>query len=94
MTDDLRDIARELRREPDSLMLDRVRRGVRVRIAVPPSPLEILAGWLRPMAISLAAIVVLFFALFLFVPDPVSPDAMADLASRTLVEQEVSLGER
>ena len=75
---ELRATTRMLRHEPDDLMLARVRSRVRDRIAVPPSPWDVLAGWLRPAAISVAAIVTLTAALFMLTLEPVSPQTIAD----------------
>lgn len=84
----LRETTRALRREPDAEMIARVRENVRARIAVPPSLWEILAGWIRPAAVSVAAIVAICFALFTLAPEPISPRVIAE---SVLVEWEVAL---
>lgn len=89
--EDLRPIARALRPEPDAAMLDRVRANVRARISVQPSPWEVLAGWLRPAALSFAAVVILVVVAFTLAPEPIAPDAMADAAGRYLVSREATL---
>jgi hypothetical protein len=83
----LREEARALRAHPDAAMLARVRSGVRARIAAPVSALEILAGWLRPVAIALAAILIAFAATFTFLPESLSPDAVALAAERMLIDE-------
>jgi hypothetical protein len=85
--EDLRPITRRLRPHPDAAMLDRVRVGVRARISVPPSPWEVLAGWLRPAAVSFATIVVLIVVAFTLAPEPIAPEAMADEAERIVIRE-------
>ena len=90
----LRDMARPLRREPDAEMLDRIHANVRARIAAPASPWEVLAGWLRPAAVSFAAIVILFALLLSLDPVALSPADVAEATGRILVDREVTLGGR
>ena len=75
---DLNEITRQLKREPDEAMLHRVRAGVRARDSEPASPWEILAGWLRPAGIAAGAIIVLTVAMFTWTQDPITPGALAD----------------
>lgn len=89
--EDLRQIARVLRPEPDAAMLGRVRANVRERIRVAPSPSEVLAGWLRPAAAAFAAIVFLAVVAFTFAPEPIAPEALADAAGRYVISREATL---
>jgi hypothetical protein len=97
MNDDLRDLealrdaARELRHEPDAAMLARVRAGVRDRIAEEPSsPWDILAGWLRPAAVSFATIMLIVAAAWMFAPESFAPEEMADTAQRIVISREAA----
>jgi hypothetical protein len=85
----LRLTARTLRHEPGAEMLARVRSRVQNRIAAPLSPWEVLASWLRPAAISLAAILIVTAALFSVTQEPISVNALAD---SILIEWEDQLG--
>jgi len=87
----LRAAARGLRHDPDEAMLERVRTGVRARIAVPASPWDVLAGWLRPAAISLGAIVVLVVAALALAPAATSEDDIAAMTGAMIVEKEARL---
>jgi hypothetical protein len=51
---ELRRIARELRFQPDDAMVDRLRLRVSQRLAQRLTVWEVLAGWLRPVALTLA----------------------------------------
>lgn len=73
----LRATARALRHEPDQVMLARLRAAVRQRIDAPPSPWDVLAGWLRPAAISAAALLTVTAVLFALTQEPISPDVIA-----------------
>ena len=90
----LRDLASPLRREPDPEMLARIRAKVRARVAVPMSPWDILAGWLRPAAVSFAAIVLLFALLLSLAPEALSPADVAEATGRILFTREVALDGR
>lgn len=62
MTDDkfferLRNDARSLRYESDDFVSTRIAAGVRGRITRPPTVVQLLAAWARPVAASLAALV-------------------------------------
>jgi hypothetical protein len=70
-------------------MLARVRAGVREQTAVPPSSWEILAGWLRPAAISVAAIAALGLVLFTYAPETIPAKALAE---SVVISWEAALG--
>jgi hypothetical protein len=60
--DQLRRDARPLRFEPDGAMTTRIAARVRERIAQPvPTVYQFLAAWMRPLAASLAALVLTAF---------------------------------
>lgn len=54
----LRVDARTLRREPDPFTLTRIRARIRERIESPPTVLELLAAWFRPLAATLTAVAI------------------------------------
>lgn len=61
MTDDkfferLRDDARPLRREGDDFLATRIAARVRERIARPQTVAQLLVAWMRPLAASVAAL--------------------------------------
>ena len=88
----LRDTARDLRHEPDAMMLARVRAGVRERVAASPaSPWDVLAAWLRPAAVSFATIMLLFAVAWTLAPESIAPEEMADTAQRILITKEASI---
>jgi hypothetical protein len=89
----LREAARALRREPDAAMLERVRAGVRARINQSVTPWDVLAGWLRPAAASLAALVLLLVVALTLAPEPLSPAEVARMTGRILVDREATLVE-
>jgi hypothetical protein len=53
----LRDDARPLRYEGDAFLSTRIAAGVRERIMRPVTVAQLLAAWMRPLAASLAALV-------------------------------------
>lgn len=55
----LRSIARQSRFEPDELMLQRLRARVAERVSGPTAIWDLLAAWFRPVAATLAVLIVL-----------------------------------
>jgi hypothetical protein len=53
----LRYDARHLRHEPDDITVSRIKARIRARAAAPPNVSQLLAGWLRPVAAAIAAVV-------------------------------------
>ena len=56
--DRLRADAGSLRHEPDEQTLLRIRARIRERIESPPSVMELLAAWFRPLATTFAAVAI------------------------------------
>ena len=86
----LREMARPLRQEPDADMLARIRANVRARVVAPVSSWDILAGWLRPAAVSFVAIVLLFALFLSFAPVALSPADVAEATGQILFSREVA----
>jgi hypothetical protein len=55
--EELRKKARVVRCEPDELMLQRLRAGVKARLAARTSIWDVLATWMRPVAAVLAILI-------------------------------------
>jgi hypothetical protein len=86
----LRADGRLLRPHPDSAMLTRVRNGVRARIDAPVSPVEMLAGWIRPAAIAVMGCLAGLLLMVVIVPESFAPEAMAAILERMLISGEMT----
>lgn len=84
--DAVREAARRLRPEPDDAMVARIRAGVAARLASPPSIIEILAAWARPIAALTAAVLVLVAAAWTFAPELLAPD-LTETAGAMLLDE-------
>jgi hypothetical protein len=87
---ELRRIARELRFEPDEAMVERLRARVSGRLASRVTVWEILAAWFRPVALTLATML-LVLGIFLARQDSAPSFDLLVQLPQSLVGQELSI---